>query len=57
MAFSDDLARDPKSDKEFWEIIEETFVQVAGVLAGHRVETREEALAGTLRLRDAATPA
>jgi hypothetical protein len=57
MAFSDDLARDPKSDKEFWEIIEETFVQVAGVLAGHRVETREEALSGTLRLRDAATPA
>jgi len=28
MAFSDDLARDPKSAKEFWSIIEDTFVQV-----------------------------
>jgi hypothetical protein len=30
MAFSDDLARDPKSEKEFWQIIEDTFVQVEG---------------------------
>jgi hypothetical protein len=51
MAFSDDLARDPKSDKEFWTIIEDTFVQVEGVLNGYPVETQEEALAGTLRLR------
>jgi hypothetical protein len=49
MAFIDDLARDPKSEEEFWTIIEETFVQVEGVLSGYRVATREEALAGTLR--------
>ena len=28
MAFDDILARDPKSEEEFWTIIEETFVQV-----------------------------
>jgi hypothetical protein len=52
MAFSDDLARDPKSEKEFWAIIEDTFVQVEGVLFGYRVETKEEALTGALRIRD-----
>ena len=49
MAFSDDLARDPKSKKEFWAIIEETFVQVEGALTAYPVETREEALSGELR--------
>lgn len=49
MAFYDDLARDPKSEKEFWTIIEETFVQVEGALTAYPAETREEALAGTLR--------
>ena len=49
MAFHDYLARDPKSDKEFWAIIEETFAQVEGVLTAYPAETREEALAGTLR--------
>src|SRR5580704_5565794 len=49
MAFSDDLARDPKSEEEFWTIIEETFVQVEGALTAYPAETREEALAGTLR--------
>ena len=49
MAFYDDLARDPKSEEEFWTIIEETFVQVENVLTTYLVETREEALAGTLR--------
>ena len=44
MAFYDDLARDPKSEKEFWAIIEETFVQVKGALTDYPVETREEAL-------------
>jgi hypothetical protein len=50
MAFSDDLARDPKSEEEFWEIIEETFVQVEGVLADYPVETRDEALTGPFDL-------
>ena len=49
MAFIDDLARDPKSEKEFWTIIEETFVNVKGVLTDYPAETRDEALAGTLR--------
>jgi hypothetical protein len=49
MAFYDDLGRDPKSEKEFWTIIEETFVQVEGALTAYPAETREEALAGTLR--------
>jgi hypothetical protein len=49
MAFYDDLARDPTIAKEFWEIAEETFVQVEGVLTTYQVETPEEALAGTLR--------
>jgi hypothetical protein len=49
MAFIDDLARDPKSEEEFWTIIEETFVQVEGALTAYPAETREEALAGTLR--------
>ncbi len=49
MAFDDILARDPKSEKDFWTIIEETFVQVEAVLATYPVETRDEALAGTLR--------
>ena len=45
MAFSDDLARDPKSDNEFWTIIEDTFVQVKSALTDYPVETRDEALA------------
>jgi hypothetical protein len=49
MAFDDVLARDPKSEEEFWTIIEETFVQVQSVLTDYLVETREEALAGNLR--------
>jgi hypothetical protein len=49
MAFYDDLARDPKSEEEFWAIIEETYVQVEGALTAYPTETREEALAGTLR--------
>jgi hypothetical protein len=49
MAFYDDLARDPKSEEEFWTIIEDTFVQVEGALTAYPAETREEALAGTLR--------
>jgi hypothetical protein len=34
MAFDDDLARAPKSEDEFWPIIDQTFVQVKEVLAG-----------------------
>ena len=45
MAFDDLLARDPKSEEEFWAIIEETFEQVKGVLTDYPVETRDEALA------------
>jgi hypothetical protein len=52
MAFDDILARDPKSEKDFWTIIEKTFVQVEAVLVGYRVESKEEALDGTLRKRD-----
>jgi hypothetical protein len=44
MAFHDHLARDPKSEKEFWAIIEETFEQVEPTLTTYPVETREEAL-------------
>ena len=50
MAFHDHLARDPKSEEEFWTTIEETFVLVKGVLTDYPVETREEALSGTLRV-------
>jgi hypothetical protein len=49
MAFYDELARDPKSEREFWTTIEETFVQVEGALTDYPAETREDALAGTLR--------
>ena len=49
MAFDDVLARDPKSEEEFWALIEETFEQVEGALTAYPAETREEALAGTLR--------
>jgi hypothetical protein len=49
MAFYDDLARDPESEEEFWAIVEETFVQVKGTLTAYPVETREEAVKGTLR--------
>jgi hypothetical protein len=52
VAFSDDLARNPKSEKEFWTIIEDTFIQVEGALFGYRVETKEEAFTGTLRIRN-----
>jgi hypothetical protein len=44
MAFYDDLARDPTIAKEFWEIAEETFVQVEGVLTTYQVETPEPLL-------------
>jgi hypothetical protein len=44
MAFYDSLARDPKTEDEFWKIIEETFVQVEPTLTDYPVETREEAL-------------
>lgn len=49
MAFDDIVARDPESEEEFWTIIEETFIQVEAVLTDYPVETREAALAGTLR--------
>ena len=49
MAFDDVLARDPKSEEEFWALIEETFEQVEGALTAYPAETREEALDGTLR--------
>ena len=49
MAFDDVLARDPKSEKEFWAIIEETFAQVEGSLTDYPVETRDEALSGAMR--------
>jgi hypothetical protein len=49
MAFDDILAPDPKSEEEFWAIIEETLVQIEGALTAYPAETREEALAGTLR--------
>jgi hypothetical protein len=52
MSFDDILAFDPKSEEEFWTIIEDTFAQVKSVLTDYQVETREEALAGTLRIRD-----
>jgi len=39
IAFYDGLARDPKSEKEFWTIIEETFDQVESVLTDHPIET------------------
>jgi hypothetical protein len=38
MAFYDDLGRDPKSEEEFWTIVEETFVQVEGVLATYLLD-------------------
>jgi hypothetical protein len=44
MAFHDSLARDPKNDSDFWNIIEETFEQIEPTLTGYPVETREEAL-------------
>ena len=49
MAFYDDLARDPTSAEEFWAIIGETFVQIEGALTAYPAETRQQALAGTLR--------
>jgi hypothetical protein len=52
MAFHDHLARDPKSEEEFWAIIEETFAEVKSVLTDYEVETREGALEGTLRGRN-----
>ena len=39
----------PKSEEEFWAIIEETFVQVEGALTAYPVETRDEALSGAMR--------
>jgi hypothetical protein len=44
MAFYDSLARNPKNEDEFWNIIEETFAQVEPTLTRYPVETREEAL-------------
>jgi hypothetical protein len=49
MAFYEDLARDPKSEEEFWTIIDDTFVQVRGALTDYPAETRDEALSGALR--------
>jgi hypothetical protein len=49
VAFFEYLARDPQSEEEFWAIIDDTFVQVEGTLTAYPVETREEALRGTLR--------
>ena len=53
MAFHDDLARDPKSEEEFWAIIEDTFVQIEAVLTTYRVETKEEACLMTFRAEKA----
>ena len=50
MAFHDGLAKDPKSEEEFWRIIEEAFEQVEGVLTGYPVESLDEALSGKYRL-------
>ncbi len=47
MAFDDVLARDPKSEEEFWEIIEETFVQVEGALP--TIQRRRERKRSTAR--------
>jgi hypothetical protein len=55
MAFEEGWARDPKNDNDFWNIVEETFSMVEYVLHEHRVETRDEALAGTLRLEGGGT--
>jgi hypothetical protein len=55
MTFHPGLERNPKNDSEFWDIVEETFSLMEYVLCGHRVETREEALAGTLRLEGGGT--
>ena len=44
MAFDDSLARDPRTEDEFWKIIEDTFAQVEPTLTVYPVETREEAL-------------
>jgi hypothetical protein len=49
MAFHDHLARDPKSEEEFWTIIEETFGYVEAVLTDYPAETRDEALSGAMR--------
>jgi hypothetical protein len=49
MAFHDHLALDPKSEEEFWTIIEETFIHVEATLTTYPAETREQALRGTLR--------
>jgi hypothetical protein len=41
------LLVNPKSEKDFWTIIEETFVQIEGALTSYPAETRDEAIAGT----------
>jgi hypothetical protein len=46
---------DPKNDDDFWTIIEEMLSMAEYVLLEHRVETREEAVTGTLRLRHGTT--
>jgi hypothetical protein len=51
MAFDDILARDPKSEKDFWTIIEETFVQVEAVLATYPGDERRGACWNTTRRR------
>jgi hypothetical protein len=44
------MARRPISNSEkFWKEIEDEFAQVEGALRWHQVETKEEAIAGTLR--------
>lgn len=55
MAFDPGWIRDPKNDDEFWRIIEEMLSMAEYVLLEHRVETREEALSGTLRLQEGGT--
>jgi hypothetical protein len=51
MAIDPCWIEDPKNDDEFWTIIEEMLSMAEDVLTGHHVETREEAVTGTLRLR------
>jgi hypothetical protein len=51
MPISKEIEKSP-TDDEFWKEIEEEFIQVEGVLEGHRVETYEEARSGELRFWD-----
>ena len=55
MAIDPCWIEDPKNDDEFWTIIEEMLSMAEDVLTRYHVETREEAVTGTLRLRDGGT--